>query len=148
MGSRREKLFFVGVKGLAKREGKLLLLKADVSNHLSDTTEYWDLPGGRIEQGANEQETLARELSEEIGLQGFDGLDPEYIHTVISKHEIPISDDEKAGLILRVWRVEIGRQALVLSAEHTDYGWFAPGEAAKLLSHKYPEDFCRIVNEL
>jgi hypothetical protein len=44
-----EKLFYIGVKGLIEnKEGRILLLKADVSKHRKNREPYWDIPGGRI----------------------------------------------------------------------------------------------------
>lgn len=147
MLERKEKLFFVGVKDLIEKDGKILLFQADTTKHLAATDAYWDIPGGRIEHGASERDTLLREIQEETGLN-IEGSEPEYLDTTISNHEILISASENAGLVLRIWRIDIGDEAITLSSEHTDYDWFSPGDAASLLEHKYPVDFCKKIAKL
>lgn len=148
MNDRKEKLFFVGVKGLIQNEqGQILLLKADVANHRMNTEEYWDIPGGRIEHGDDELQTLAKELDEETGLTLPDGST--LIDTVISNHEIPLYEGGVAGLLLRIWRVPIeGSVDIRLSAEHTEFQWFEPTIAAEHLAHKYPSTFCDRIAKL
>lgn len=142
MTERKEKLFFIGIKGLIQNDkGEILLLKADVANHRMNTEEYWDIPGGRIEHGHNEMQTLAKELEEETGLALPDGCT--LLDTVFSNHEIPLYEGGMAGLVLRIWRVPItGEVKVKLSSEHTEYDWFTPSTAAQHLAHKYPPEFC------
>lgn len=143
---RSEKLYFVGVKGIVMDNTEVLLVQADTKNHRIPTPPYWDLPGGRIQHGSNELDTLQREVSEETGVDIVG--DPKYFDTVMSHHEILLETGEIAGLVLRVYRIELSKRAIVLSSEHHSFGWYAPKEAAKLLANKYPEDFCNKVAEL
>ena len=56
----KEQLFQVGVKALIEDEmGRVLLLK---------NRDFWDMPGGRMDQGEDVRQTLERELTEEIGV--------------------------------------------------------------------------------
>jgi 8-oxo-dGTP diphosphatase len=60
-----EKSFYVAVKGLLFKEGKLLIIRR--SNY--DGTGYgWELPGGGVQFGEEMEEALTRECKEEIGL--------------------------------------------------------------------------------
>lgn len=143
------KLFFVGVKGLIKNpKGEILLLLADVTGFRDSIEPYWDLPGGRIEEGDDELGTLRKEIEEETGITELGNI--EYLHSVISSHNIPIKDsDRMAGLVLRIWQVEIPDDSeIVISDEHTSYEWVAPAEAAVRLKNKYPADFCDFVGGL
>jgi ADP-ribose pyrophosphatase YjhB (NUDIX family) len=57
-----EKLFNVGVKGIVHtHEGYLLLRKV-----LNNGEEFWDTPGGRINDDESFDEALKRELQEEL----------------------------------------------------------------------------------
>lgn len=144
------KLFYVGIKALIRNDqGNILLLLADVSGFEHNAEAYWDLPGGRIEEGDDESSTLKRELREETGITSdFD--DETYLHSVISGHQIPVKGtDRLAGLILRIWQVKIpdGSQ-IILSDEHTEYRWATPQDAAGMLADKYPADFCEYIGAL
>ena len=142
-------LFFVGIKGLIRNsEGKVLLLLADVTGFRDGSVPYWDLPGGRIEEGDDELGTLRKEIKEETGVTELQ--DEKYLHTVISSHVIPIKDsDRMAGLVLRIWQLAIpGETKVAISDEHTAYEWVSPTEAAERLRNKYPADFCEFIDKL
>lgn len=135
------KLFYVGVKGLIEDEqGRILVLLADVSTHRKNTEPYWDIPGGRIEEGDDVAATLKREISEETGITEV--ASTELLTAVVSNHEIPIDAEKTAGLILMVYKVTIpANSTVVISEEHQKYEWVSKAEAAERLEHKYPAEF-------
>ncbi len=137
----KEKLFYVGIKGLIRnRNEQYLLLKSSLRNHTINTKVYWDIPGGRIEEGADALQTLQREIEEETGINEI--KDPEFFAALISHHQIPIDDNRKAGLVLMIYTVGIPEGAeITLSDEHTDYEWVDAVVAAERLANKYPEEF-------
>ncbi len=64
---------------------------------------------------------------------------------VLSKIRIP-TDEGDVGLILAIYECHIDEsQPIKLSEEHTEFSWFNPIEAAKLLEVKYPKEFTDIV---
>lgn len=135
-----EKLFYVGIKALIEdSEGKLLLLKADVTKHRKNKEPYWDIPGGRIDEDENSLlETLKREIREETGINEL--LSHEFFTTVISNHQIP-EDDKLRGLVLMVYKVKIPVDSKIkMSKEHVAYEWVGREEAKKRLSNKYPKE--------
>ncbi|MEO5691306.1 MAG: NUDIX hydrolase [Candidatus Saccharimonadales bacterium] len=148
MKERKEKLFFIGVKALIQDDnGKVLVLLADVSSHRMNTEPYWDIPGGRIETGDSEMETLKKELQEETTIEME--ANGELIATVFSNHEIPLYEGGFAGLLLRIWRVPyVQGMNIELSSEHTKYEWVTPKDAADRLRHKYPAEFCTFVSQM
>ncbi|MBX4197251.1 NUDIX hydrolase [Candidatus Saccharibacteria bacterium] len=141
----KEKLFQVGVKGLIENKaGQVLLFKADVSKHRAQTTAYWDIPGGRIQDGHGVLDTLKREIKEEAGIATISNL--RFFTSVISKHEIPTDSGKKMGLVLMIYKVTIPeRSRIVLSEEHTGVEWVNKKEAAKRLAHKYPPEFTNLL---
>lgn len=137
-----EKLFHVGVKALiVNEEDKVLILNVNTASFKEDTP-HWDIPGGRIQEGQTAIETLQREVLEETGIEQIESAD--YLTGVISNIEIPVSDTEKVGLVLVVYRVVIPPNSNIhLSDEHTGYEWVSRAEAAERLRYKYPEEFTK-----
>ena len=136
-----EKLFYVGIKGLiVNSEGQYLLLKASARDHSPGTQPYWDIPGGRIEEGASAEETLRREIEEETGVS--DISDIKFFTAIISNHQIPLEGEQNAGLVLMVYeaKIPVGSD-IKLSPEHTEYEWVSGPVAAERLANKYPEQF-------
>lgn len=135
-----EDTFHLGIKALIRNdEGKILLLKVNPAKLRGSDQEYWDIPGGRIQRGDTVEQTLRREIAEEIGVTDIDGIRP--LAMVLSNIRIPL-DPVDVGLILSIYTCSISPDAHVtLSDEHVDLGWFAPEEAAKLLQIKYPLEF-------
>ena len=144
-----QKLFFVGVKGLIRNsKGDILLLHAGPSPWRDRKESYWDLPGGRIEEGDDELTTLHKEIREETGIT--DIYDAEYLQTVLSTPTLPIKDNDRtAGLLLRIWQVKICEEnEITISHEHIGYEWLPPAEAAMRLRSKYLADFCEYVQSI
>ncbi|MEJ8309199.1 NUDIX hydrolase [Agrobacterium larrymoorei] len=57
-----KRLFQMRVAGLAFRNGHVLV-------HRATHEKFWTFPGGRAEMGERSQETLAREMVEELGAE-------------------------------------------------------------------------------
>ena len=55
---------FKAVKALIERDGKYLLIKSN--NYEGD---YWEVPGGRLDDGESFEDALKREVFEEVGLR-------------------------------------------------------------------------------
>lgn len=143
-----EDTFHLGIKALIRNsENKILLLKVNIKK-LKDHSDgtYWDIPGGRIERNSTIEDTLTREIAEEIGVSAIFDVKP--IEMMLSNIRIPLKDSD-VGLILAIYSCSIPTSSeIILSDEHSEFGWFTPLEAAKLLSYKYPKDFTEKVTTL
>ncbi|HEX7632922.1 MAG TPA: NUDIX domain-containing protein [Candidatus Saccharimonadales bacterium] len=142
----KEQAFYIGIKALIQnKESQYLLLQANVArNHPEGTPIYWDIPGGRIDEGEGLLDTLAREIHEETGLSSWKG-EPEQLTTVISNHKIE-RPEGVYGLALVVYRVTIPDDAqIAISEEHSTYEWVDRDVAAERLSNKYPKEFTAVL---
>lgn len=143
----KEDIFHLGVKALIRNEaGQILLLKVNPKKLSKTTVPYWDIPGGRIQRNSTVEDTLKREIEEEIGIKQISNIKP--LSMVLSNIRIPLKP-HNVGLILAVYTCKIDTQAkLQISDEHTEAKWFSPKEAAKLLQVKYPADFTNGLQKL
>jgi 8-oxo-dGTP pyrophosphatase MutT (NUDIX family) len=143
--------FHLGIKALIQnKKGEILLLKINPKKLIYrkdwNGKAYWDIPGGRIKKDTGIEETLRREVEEEIGISEISNIKPYSI--VLSNLRIPVGDDS-VGLILSSYTCQIPEDSkITLSDEHVEYGWFSPTEAVKLLSIKYPKEFTDKIKEL
>lgn len=143
-----EDVFHLGIKAfIHNEEGKVLLLQVNSAKLHGERREYWDLPGGRVQKDDSVENTLKREVLEETGIDQIVGIKP--VSMVLSNIRIPLSSGDSVGLILSVYSCSVADSATIaLSDEHIGYDWFELKKAAELLRVKYPEDFCRAIEEL
>jgi 8-oxo-dGTP pyrophosphatase MutT (NUDIX family) len=139
-----EALFEIGIKALiVNGEGKILLLKAGEEEKKYENVDFWDLPGGRIQGDETIEETLRREIEEELGIDGRNLIIKELFDATISTFKIR-KEGKQFGLMLIVYRCELPPDAKFdLSKEHFSYGWISVGEAGKLLSTKFDNGFIK-----
>ncbi len=140
----KEKLFWVGIKGLIEnKKGQILLLQSSLKGHTVPSPKYWDIPGGRIQEGQSVDEALRREIEEETGITKL--LSVDFFTGVISNHQIPF-EGTTLGLVLMVYRVRVPEDSrITLSDEHIASEWVDKKEAAGRLAHKYPKDFTQLL---
>lgn len=135
-----EQLFQVGVKGLIRNDKNQILM-------VHNEKAYWDLPGGRMEPGETFEDTLSRELLEEIG--GRIAGKAIWFTTTLTDITIPVGG-ARYPLILTVFEVNLSNEnELKVSATGPEDGfeWFTPSDVAENLKHKYSSDFCDLIVE-
>lgn len=127
--------FHLGVKTLIiNPEKKLLLLE----RHHPSKKIYWDLPGGRLQQGEDILSALKREVNEETGLDDFNHVN--HLTTVVSDIRIS-TQNGSVGLIFSIFRQDLSFFfEPILSSEHVCFEWVFPSEAALKLT-QYPFEF-------
>lgn len=114
--------FNVGVKGIVCVNNKCLLLKANRGDNV-----YWDISGGRIDDNETLEETITRELSEELPTLG------KYrIGDVVGAHRLSKNLPEGQGLVLIFYKIEAEEFEVNLSEEHIDYRWVSKDELEEL----------------
>ena len=117
------KTFYVGIKGIVVRNGKSLILKreSDIGNL------FWDLPGGRMNEGEDIKEALVRELYEEAIPSEF----PIEVGKLLHVWKLDRDLQNGQGLFLLYYRVYVDIEKPVLSAEHIGYEWISEGDLHK-----------------
>ena len=136
-----EDCFHLGIKALIQDTGSNILLLKVNTNELKKYSgdPYWDIPGGRLQVGDDIESTIRREINEETGIIKINSFT--FFSAVLSNIRIPVGNST-VGLILFTYLCFIENStSITLSNEHTEYGWFSPKDAAKLLEVKYPLEF-------
>ena len=133
-----EQLFQIGIKAIIRNdENQILLLK---------NKDYWDIPGGRIDQGEDIETTLLRELNEEIGVNHI--AQKQLWDVVKSVKQLPYGN-MMTSLMLIVYCVQLPADQIPHSCESgAVLHWVSSEEAANRLKNKYPDSFCQAVAHL
>lgn len=142
-----EDLFFLSIKALIKNtKGQILVLQKNSAKRSNLNPPHWDLPGGRIRRKDNIEETLIREVREEINIKNikietfFDAS----IAKVRLKSEFGI-----VGLVLFTYLCSIKENSkITLDEEHISYKWCDKSEAIKLLKIKFSNSFIKKLKNL
>jgi 8-oxo-dGTP pyrophosphatase MutT (NUDIX family) len=107
--------FNVGIKAAIVRDGTILALRSAAHG-------FWDLPGGRIDDEESIEQTLRREIGEEIGV----GDDVE-LRDIVCAIRVPhFSHKDVGGLVLIAYEVVIPDDTeIAISDEHTEFQWLS-----------------------
>lgn len=118
------KTFFVGVKGVVVRDDKVLLLKK------AGGEDFWEVPGGRVDGDETLQETLIRELQEEVpNIQNIS------IGNVLNAYRLHKDIVEDVSLTLVFFEVNASFEGdPEISEEHSEWRWVDKDEALSIAS--------------
>lgn len=125
------------VKALIERDGKFLALKTETSD-----SEYWVLPGGKVEYGEKAEEALEREIEEEISCSAEIG------ETVGMYHFFTGEDNSGDQVVLTAFKASIGEQEIDLSdnpadEKITEFEWLEADEFMEKTENKSLRELIR-----
>ena len=122
------KVFHVGIKAVIINDKKALILKElDIKG---SGAEIYDLPGGRIEGEETIEETLKRELKEELGITNYS------LGSLINACKHPYYKVNEVGLLLLFFKIYVKNFKLRLSSEHRSYQWISKKDLEKIIKNK------------
>ena len=138
-----EQYFHIGVKAIFLNGRKEILILKKNPGH-GTGGGYWDIPGGRIEKGCGIEDTLKREIGEELGITDFRII--RLFDNCVS-NIIPHSGEH--GLFLASYICTLDpKNPIGLDSEHTEYKWASISEVKELLKIKYPKSFLGKLDDL
>jgi 8-oxo-dGTP diphosphatase len=118
----------VGVKGIVKVADKCLVLKKGTGENA-----YWDIPDGRIDDDETLEETLSRELSEELP-----GIINYKVGSVLGAYRLSKDIDDNKALVLIFFSVDAEDFEVKLSSEHSSFRWVNKENVSELLETNIP----------
>jgi 8-oxo-dGTP diphosphatase len=120
------KTFYVGIKGVIVKGGKVLILR---TNKTQERRDIWEAPGGRIDDDETTEQTLKRELLEELP-----NIKNIQIHEILHAFRLPRDIDGDKSLFLTFYRVSADFDGdPEISEEHIDWKWADIAEATELV---------------
>ncbi len=134
-----DRQFYIGVKALVTdRRGRILVLRK-VPRKASDRWKpFWDLPGGKMQEHSVE-DTLLREIYEEIGVRKV--RVGRLIGATVSNFKI---DGGRSSLLFLIYKCRVSEGSeLRLSKEHDELRWVSAREAKRYLAYMLPEEFLK-----
>lgn len=106
------KRFFVALKGAIFNENKFLIIKRSIKARGEHGS--WEFPGGRMEFGETPEETLGREVLEEVGLK---------VEIKKPLHTWSFFKDENTQIVGITYLCKAVSSEVILSEEHVDFAW-------------------------
>lgn len=126
-------IFNVGIKGVIAKDGKVLLVR-------ESGREFWEVPGGRVDENETIEEALLRELNEELP-----GIKDVHIGDILAAHRVPGLLFGDRGLFLVCYEVNAEIPDMTeLSDEHDQFAWLPFDEAIEKVAPDFRPAIARL----
>jgi 8-oxo-dGTP pyrophosphatase MutT (NUDIX family) len=138
-----ESLYNIGVKAAIINKARNILLLHVTREHGA----YWDLPGGRILDGEEPEQTLKREVKEETGIEQL--IIERHLVMALSGVRLPILEEKKAGVIFSLYLC-FGDSENLQPEERISASWCTIADAADYLrtNPDYPNEVIDTIGRL
>jgi len=109
----------ITIKAIIHKDNSFLLVQ--------DHKEKWEMPGGKVDFGESPEETLRRELKEELGFEDVS------IKDLVDSWTFCVgSDGNEYQFVVIVYNVEVRDQDIKCSDEHRKFDWVPVDKIAYL----------------
>jgi len=109
----------ITTKAIIHKEGKVLLVE--------DHNGKWEMPGGKIDFNESPNDTIQRELREELGFTNV------MVENVVNVWSFSVTKDEvEYQFVVIVYSVKTDETEVVKSDEHKEYKWIPFSEVDSL----------------
>lgn len=138
---------YTGVLGLAINQDREFLITQRNQPETPEIHQHWQVPGGGIEFGEQPEETLFREMKEELDIV------PEILFPYpICKTQVWQRDDQGISIYLMTYLITIGQQIpTIIDPESLDYKWVKQNQLYRLkslpLTQVFIDEATKICNE-
>lgn len=119
----------ISIKGIIFNPNNEVLL-------LKNERHYWELPGGRIEKNEQPEETLVREIKEELNLVV-------QVHQLIDAYVYEVINGKYVFIV--AYECHYNNQDIILSEEHNEFGWFT---IEKLESIQISDEYTTVIKKV
>lgn len=129
-----EPKLFVATKAFIVHEGKVLLVRESTKYEEGANAGKFDVVGGRVKPGQRFDESLRREIKEEVGLEVQIGR-PFFVN-----EWRPVVKGEQWQIVGVFFECAADSRAITLSTDHDEYAWIDPEEYKKypLIGNLHP----------
>lgn len=120
-------------------KGEMLILQRSKTDDV--LPEYWDIPGGTLEDGEDPAVGAIRETKEEAGI--------DIINPKLFFHRSKVDMGKDKQFVVLIFWVRVSNPQIILNPEdHQAFVWIQPSEISKYKTVEYLEDCINVYLEL